>query len=138
MYKSVPFTEKQPRRPETDTKNGFEDFPLAYSVRKNRDTFSDVQLLPEIFRWNDSKNSNLFTTFQQNFRETFCKCIVVFILSNHLPPCFHHVQLYPEKETKPNSEYIQQWVLLPLVCYTAVFTDRRGPNSRCKGGVYIM
>ena len=79
LYKSVPFTEKQPRRPETDTKNCVEVFPLAYSVRKNRATFSDVQLLPEIFRWNDPKSSNPFTTFQHNFRETFCKCVVVFI-----------------------------------------------------------
>ena len=71
LYKSVPFTEKQPRRPETDTKNGFEDFPLVYYVRKNRATFSDVRLLPEIFRRNEPKSSNPFTTFQQNFRETF-------------------------------------------------------------------
>ena len=37
-------------------------------------TFSDVPLLPEIFRWNDTKNRVPFT-FQQNFPETFCKCL---------------------------------------------------------------
>ena len=31
------------------------NFRLEYSVRKNRTTFSDVPLLPEIFRWNDPK-----------------------------------------------------------------------------------
>ena len=31
------------------------NFHLEYSVRKNRTTFSDVPLLPEIFRWNDPK-----------------------------------------------------------------------------------
>ena len=30
-------------------------FRLQHSVRKNKTTFSDVQLLPEIFLWNDSK-----------------------------------------------------------------------------------
>ena len=33
------------------------NFRLEYFVRKNRTTFSDVPLLPEIFRWEDPKKS---------------------------------------------------------------------------------
>ena len=44
----------------TRIKDGFEEmdhgFPFGYSVRKNRTTFSDVPLLPEIFWWNDPKS----------------------------------------------------------------------------------
>ena len=42
------------------------NFRLEYSVQKNSTTFSDVPLLPEIFRWNDSLSSRIL-------RETFCK-----------------------------------------------------------------
>ena len=41
---------------------------LEYSVRKNRTTFSDDPLLPEIFCWNDPKKS---FTFQPDFSDTF-------------------------------------------------------------------
>ena len=43
------------------------------SGKKQGLTFSDVPLLPEIFRWNDTKSRVPFT-FKQNFPETFCKC----------------------------------------------------------------
>jgi len=46
-------------------------FRLKYSDRKNRTPFSDVPLLPEIFRWNDLK-SRVPLTFQPDFPETFC------------------------------------------------------------------
>ena len=39
------------------------NFHLEYSVRKNRSTFSEVPLLPEIFCWNDPK-SQLPLAFQ--------------------------------------------------------------------------
>ena len=42
------------------------------SVRKNRTTFSDVPLLPDIFRWDNPKSRVPFT-FQTDFSETFCK-----------------------------------------------------------------
>ena len=74
MYKSVPFTEKRPRSPETGIKDGFDeierDFLLKHSVRKNRITFSGVPMLPEIFRWKDPKRRVLFT-FPTDSPETF-------------------------------------------------------------------
>ena len=76
LYKSVQFTEKRPRRPGYGIKQGSEemehDFPLEQSVRKNRTTFSNVPLLPKIFRWNDTKSRLLFI-FQLQVLETFCK-----------------------------------------------------------------
>ena len=42
------------------------NFRLEYSVQKNSTIFSDVPLLPKIFRWNDSLSSRIL-------RETFCK-----------------------------------------------------------------
>ena len=42
------------------------------SVRKNRTTFSDVPLLPDIFRWDNPKSRVPFT-FQTDVSETFCK-----------------------------------------------------------------
>ena len=60
QIKSVRFTGKRPRRAETGIKlkawkKWNANFRLEYSVRKNRTTFSDVPLLPEIFCWNDPK-----------------------------------------------------------------------------------
>ena len=76
LYKSVPFTEKRPRRPETSIKDGFEEmeheFPFGYSTRKDRTNFSDVPLLQEIFRWNDPK-SRVPYTFQPDFPYKFGK-----------------------------------------------------------------
>ena len=62
QIKSVGFTGKRPRRPETDIKlmaqkKWSANFRLEYSVRKNRTTFSDVPLLPEIFYWDDPKKA---------------------------------------------------------------------------------
>ena len=48
------------------------NFRLEYSIRKNRTTFSDVPLLPEIFRWEDTK-PRAQVTFQLDFPEKFCK-----------------------------------------------------------------
>ena len=45
---------------------------LEYSIRKNRTTFSDVPLLPEVFRWDDPKSRVPFI-FQTGFPENFCK-----------------------------------------------------------------
>ena len=56
LYKSVPFTKKRPQRRETGIKDGWMNFCLEDSIRKNRTTFSDVPLFPEIFRWNDPKS----------------------------------------------------------------------------------
>ena len=50
------------------------DFCLEDSIRKNRTTFSDVPLLPEIFCWNDPK-SRVTYIVQPDFPETFCKMI---------------------------------------------------------------
>ena len=63
---------KRPRRPESDVKDSSEKkinlkkFRWEHSVRKNRTTFPDVPLLPEIPRRNDQKNS-LTTGFSGNF-----------------------------------------------------------------------
>ena len=46
------------------------NFRLEYSARKNRTTFSDVSLLPHIFRWNDPKSRVPFT-FQPDFPDNF-------------------------------------------------------------------
>ena len=46
------------------------NFRLEYSARKNRTTFSDVSLLPQIFRWNDPKSRFPFT-FQPDFPDNF-------------------------------------------------------------------
>ena len=49
------------------------EFPfIRDSIRKNRTTFPDVWLLPEIFHYNDPKSLVPFT-FQPDFPETFCK-----------------------------------------------------------------
>ena len=69
--RSVPFTRKRPRRPETCIKEWNTNFRLQYSSRKNRG-FSDVPLLPEIFSWVDRKSRVLFT-FQPDFPENCCK-----------------------------------------------------------------
>ena len=50
------------------------NFCLEDSIRKNRTTFSDVPLLPDIFRWNDPK-SRVPYIFQPNLPETFCKMV---------------------------------------------------------------
>ena len=47
------------------------NFRLEYFVRKNRTTFSDVPLLPEIFRWEDPKSRVPFT-FEPDFPENSC------------------------------------------------------------------
>ena len=61
---------------EPSIKDGFEEmeyeFPIGHSVRKNRTTFSDVPLLPEIFLWNDQKSHVPFT-FQPDFPQNFGK-----------------------------------------------------------------
>ena len=48
------------------------NFRLEYFVRKNRTAFSDVPLLPEIFRWEDPK-SRVSLTFEPDFPENSCK-----------------------------------------------------------------
>ena len=47
------------------------NFRLECCFRKNRTTFSDVPLFPEIFRWNDPKSSVPFS-FQPGFPEIVC------------------------------------------------------------------
>ena len=67
---------KRPRRPQTSIKDGVEEmeheFPFGVFRPGNRTTFSDVPLLPEIFRWNDSMTIETFS-FPPDFPETFCK-----------------------------------------------------------------
>ena len=46
------------------------NFPLEYFIPKNKTTFSDFPLLPEMFRWEDLKSRVPFT-FQPDFPETF-------------------------------------------------------------------
>ena len=48
------------------------NFHWEDSIWKNRTSFSDVPLLPEIFCWNDPK-SHIPDIFQPDFPETFCK-----------------------------------------------------------------
>ena len=66
MYKSVTFTEKRPFRPGTGIKYGFEETEPRISVWNipsgktglpfhSTSVFSDVPLLPEIFRWTTQK-----------------------------------------------------------------------------------
>ena len=60
-------------RVETGIKGGFEEMEYEFPFRiSDRTTFSDVPLLPEIFRWITQKRPVLFT-FQPDFPETFCK-----------------------------------------------------------------
>ena len=76
LYKTVSFSEKRPRRRETGFKDDFEEteheFPLENSVQKNRTTFSDIPLLPEIFHWSDPESRVPFT-LQPDSPEAFCK-----------------------------------------------------------------
>ena len=89
LYKSVPFTEKQPRRPETGIKEGFEamehEFSFAVFYPENRTTFSDVPLLPEIFRCEHPKSRVPFT-FRADFPENFCKRWLLTIYKYFRPP----------------------------------------------------
>ena len=45
------------------------NFRLEHFVRKNRTTFSDVTLLPEIFHWNDPKFRVPFTFQPENGKQ---------------------------------------------------------------------
>ena len=75
----VPVTEKLLRRLENGIKDGLKkcleemesraNFHLEHSVQKNRTTFSDVPLLPGIFRWNVQK-SRLPFNFQPDFPQS--------------------------------------------------------------------
>ena len=70
------------------------NFYLEYSIQKNRTTFSDLPLLPEIFCWNDQKSHVLFT-FQPDFPELFVngkQPVFHFWLYCHLcqPKMLHH------------------------------------------------
>ena len=47
------------------------NFRLEHSHRENRTSFSDVPLLPEIFRWNADPKSLVLFTFQPEFSELF-------------------------------------------------------------------
>ena len=47
------------------------NFRLEHSDRENRTGFSDVPLLPEIFRWNADPKSLVLFTFQPDFSELF-------------------------------------------------------------------
>ena len=75
LCKSVPFTGKRPRRPETGIKDGLEEMEREFRrgifrPTKKRITFSDVPLLPDIFRWKDPKKAcsiYLPTGFSENF-----------------------------------------------------------------------
>ena len=74
LYKSVPFAEKRPRRPETGIKHSFEerehDFRFGIFRPEKKTTFSHVSLLPKIFRWKDPKSRVPFyvlTGFYGNF-----------------------------------------------------------------------
>ena len=46
------------------------EFPIGIFRPEKQDTFSDVPLLPETFRWNNRKSHVPFT-FQPDFPETF-------------------------------------------------------------------
>ena len=77
QIKSVRFTGKRPRRAETGIKlkawkKWNANFRLEYSFRKNRTTFSDVPLLPEIFCWNDPKKA-CSIYFPTGFSRNVCK-----------------------------------------------------------------
>ena len=74
LYKSVPVTEKGPRRSETGIKDGCEEMEHEFPfVRpEEQDYLSDVPLLPDIFRWDNPKSRVPFT-FQTDVSETFCK-----------------------------------------------------------------
>ena len=65
LYESVPFTGKQPRRPETGIKDSFEEMEHEFSVwnipSTKLTTFSDDLLVPEIFRWEELKSRVPFT-----------------------------------------------------------------------------
>ena len=49
------------------------NFCLQHSVRKNRTTFSDVPLPPEVFPLERPKPGRVSFTYQQDFPESFCK-----------------------------------------------------------------
>ena len=77
QIKSVRFTGKRPRRPETGIKlmawkKWNAKFRLEYSFRKNRTSFSDVPLLPEISCWNDPKKA-CSIYFPTGFSRNVCK-----------------------------------------------------------------
>ena len=67
---------KTAARRETGVKDDFEEMEHEFSVWNilcgKRTTFSDVPLLPEIFRWSDPESRVPFT-FQPDFPEAFCK-----------------------------------------------------------------
>ena len=77
MYKSVPLTEKRPRRQKTGIKDklNFEEmeheFPFGTFCQEKQDYLSHAPLLPEIFRCNDPKSHHVPFIFQPVFRKLF-------------------------------------------------------------------
>ena len=68
------------------------NFCLKYFIRKNRTTFPDVPLLPEIFRWEADPKSRVPFTFQPDFPESFLQMVVV----NHLQNFFNVIIIFIE------------------------------------------
>ena len=75
-FEKIKLPKKRPRRPEPGIKDGFEEiehvFPLGIFRPENRTTFSDVPLLPEIYRWNDPMTNEAFS-LPPDFPATICK-----------------------------------------------------------------
>ena len=75
-FVQIKLPKKRPRRPEPGIKDGFEEieheFPLGIFRPENRTTFSDVPLLPEIYRWNDPM-TNETSSLPPDFPATICK-----------------------------------------------------------------
>ena len=70
FYKSVPFADKRPRRPETGIKDGF-----SFGIFHPEQTGPSFQLFRcsrKIIRWKDPKRRVTFS-FQPDFSEPFCK-----------------------------------------------------------------
>ena len=64
------------------------NFRLEYSIRKNRTTFSDVLLLPEIFRWEDTESRAPF--FPTGFPRTSERVVLCFRMEYSKPKFVFH------------------------------------------------
>ena len=75
--RSVPLTEKRPRKPETGIKDGFEEmkheFLFGIFRPEKGENLLRCSVAPGNFPLNDTKSRVPLVTFQLDFPETFCK-----------------------------------------------------------------
>ena len=114
---------KRPRRPEPGIKDGFDEwdakFRLEYSVRKNRTTFSDVSLLPEIFSGTTQKvvrhllSKRIFWKILVNGKQPVISIAITWQKTKHTKGCrVQHEDFSPQTMASKGFTLIGPWCSL--------------------------